>query len=171
MDSGACEENSTAAALSKPVLVRHKPCVVEDEDLAAQSTATVLITASTAGDVETLARRIHMASASAAAPFVLVRTAWLPSEPRRLRVSCSALLDAANGGSVLLSDVEEMPLGVQRVFFDVLAELRHERPPSAAVRLMSGTTVSLTDRIARGTFVEGLFYRLNVIHLMAEENL
>ena len=82
-----------------------------------------------------------------------------------LRRHCTGLLHAAAGGSILLSDVEEMPPVVQPVLLELLAELALARPRSAAVRLMSGTTVSLLDRVTAGTFSNRLFYRLNVIHL------
>jgi DNA-binding NtrC family response regulator len=60
-----------------------------------------------------------------------------------------------------------MPAAVQEAFVDLLAGLESARKPSAAVRLISGTTVSLLDRIAAGSFSERLFYRLNIIHLIA----
>jgi DNA-binding NtrC family response regulator len=141
---------------------------VEDEEMAGRSSATLLITASTRGEVETVARRIHRTSFRATAPFVRVRTGTLPIEPRMLRETCSALLDAAPGGSMLMTDVEEMPASVQGVLADLLAELQSARARSAAVRLISGTTVPLLDRIAAGTFSERLFYRLNLLHLVAE---
>jgi transcriptional regulator of aromatic amino acid metabolism len=50
---------------------------------------------------------------------------------------------------------------------DLLAALESARRPSAAVRLISGTTVSLLERVAAGTFSERLFYRLNILHLVA----
>jgi DNA-binding NtrC family response regulator len=49
---------------------------------------------------------------------------------------------------------------------DVFAELEFARASSRPVRLMSGTTVSLLDRVASGTFSDRLFYRLNTIHLV-----
>lgn len=140
--------------------------VVEDEEMAGRSSAPLLVTASTRGEVETVARRIHETSFRAAAPFVRVRTGTLPIEPRLLSESCSALLDDATGGSMLMTDVEEMPAIVQGVLIELLAELQRARAPSAAVRLISGTTVSLLDRIAAGSFSERLFYRLNILHLM-----
>jgi transcriptional regulator of acetoin/glycerol metabolism len=54
---------------------------------------------------------------------------------------------------------------VQEALIDLLDRLQAARRPSAAVRLISGTTVSLLDRITAGTFSARLFYRLNVIHL------
>jgi DNA-binding NtrC family response regulator len=62
----------------------------------------------------------------------------------------------------------KMPSIVQNQLLDLLAELELARAPSAAVRLVCGTSVSLLDRIAAGTFSERLFYRLNMIHLMAD---
>jgi DNA-binding NtrC family response regulator len=139
---------------------------VEEEEIAGQSSATLLITASTRGEVETLAHRIHQISSRATAPFVRVRTRALPIEPRMLRESCSALLDAATGGTMFMSDVEEMPAIVQGVLIELLAELQSGRAPSAAVRLISGTTVPLLDCIAAGSFSAQLFYRLNILHLV-----
>jgi len=139
---------------------------VEEEDIAGQSSATLLITASTREEVETVARRIHRASVRATAPFVRVRIGTLPIEPRSLRERCSALLDAATGGSMLMTDVEEMPASVQVLLVELLADLQSARAPSAAVRLIWGTTASLLDRIAAGTFSDLLFYRLNLLHLV-----
>lgn len=136
---------------------------VEDEEVASGSAATLLITASTPGEVENMARRIHYASVRAAAPFILLRTCALPIEPWSLREQCSAVLDAAQGGSLLMTDVEETPVLVQEVLAQLLAELQTARAP---VRVIAGTTVSLVDRVALGTFSEALLYRLNVIHLV-----
>lgn len=139
---------------------------VEEEEMAGRSSATLLITASTRREVETVARRIHRTSFRATSPFVRVGTVTLPIEFRSLRERCSALLDAATGGSMLMTDVEEMPATVQGLLVELLADLQSARAPSAAVRVISGTTVSLLDRIAAGTFSERLFYRLNLLHLV-----
>jgi len=143
---------------------------VEEEEMAGRSSARLLITASTRGEVETVARRIHRTSFRATAPFVRVRTGTLPIEPQLLRERCSALLDAATGGSMLMTDVEEMPASVQGLLVQLLADLQSARAPSAAVRVISGTTVSLLDRIAAGTFSERLFYRLNLLHLVVRSS-
>ena len=139
---------------------------VEDVNVASRSSARLLITALTPQSVETLARRIHGNGARTRLPFVMTSAADLPVGAQALRDACVRVLDAAAGGSVLVTAVEEMPAAVQEVLIDLLAELSARRP-SAAVRLISGTTVSLLDRVAEGTFSERLFYRLNIIHLMA----
>ena len=138
----------------------------EDEGAASRSAARLLITASTQREVETLARRVHGAGPRAELPFVHTWACDLPIGAEALREHCAGVLDAAAGGSMLISDVEEMRPIVQDVLLDVLAGLELARRPSAAVRLISGTTVSLLDRVTAGTFSHRLFYRLNVIHLM-----
>lgn len=139
----------------------------EDEDVASRSPARLLITASTLEEVEAVARRIHEAGPRAPFPLLHTRARDLPVEPEALREYCFGVLAAAAGGSVLISAVEEMPSPVQDALIELLAGLEVAPGPSAEVRLISGTTVSLLDRIAAGTFSEHLFYRLNVIHLMA----
>ena len=60
-----------------------------------------------------------------------------------------------------------MPQTVQDTLIELLDGLEFARRPSDAVRLISGTTVSLRERIAAGTFSDQLFYLLNIIHLLA----
>jgi DNA-binding NtrC family response regulator len=138
---------------------------VEDEELATASSAKLLITAPTEQAVETLARRIHGAGARAQFPFVQTGAVALPVGSERLKEYCARLLDSAAGGTLLVSAVEEMPATVQDAMIDLLGGLESARVLSAMARLISGTTVSLRDRVAAGTFSERLFYRLNIIHL------
>jgi sigma-54 dependent transcriptional regulator, acetoin dehydrogenase operon transcriptional activator AcoR len=138
---------------------------VEDEELANQSPVRLLITAPTAQAVETLARRIHGAGPRAQFPFVQTGAVELPVGPELLKEYCARLLDSAAGGTLLVSAVEEMPATVQDAMIDLLGGLESARVLSAMARLISGTTVSLRDRVAAGTFSERLFYRLNIIHL------
>jgi two-component system, response regulator FlrC len=139
---------------------------VDDEDVGSQSRARLLITAPTQQGVENLARRIHDAGPGARFPFVQTWGVELPVGPELLKEYCARLLDSAAGGSLLVSAVEEMPATVQDALIDLLGGLEFARMPSATARLISGTTVSLRDRVAAGTFSERLFYRLNIIHLM-----
>jgi DNA-binding NtrC family response regulator len=143
---------------------------VEDEDVASRSPARLLITAQTQQRVETLARRVHETGPRAPFPFVYTSAGDLPVEPETLKEYCANVFAAATGGSVLISAVEEMPPVVQDALDRLLAGLEFARSPSAEVRLISGTTVSLLDRVAAGTFSARLFYRLNSIHLMAGES-
>lgn len=68
---------------------------------------------------------------------------------------------------MLLSNVHEMSRAVQRLLIGLLEELEREREPAAAVRLVSGSTVPLLQSVLAGRFSARLFYRLNVIHVVA----
>jgi len=155
-----------SAAVAVPVQSAH---AVEHEDVAARCDVTTLITASTATDVEHLARRIHAASARAACAFVQASAAALPVEAGALLETCAGLIDAAAGGTLFLTAVEEMPTSAQDRFIETFARLQSIRDSSVAVRLMAGTSVSLRERIAEGAFSERLFYRLNIIHVLKDE--
>jgi DNA-binding NtrC family response regulator len=156
-----------SAAVAEPVQSTNH--VVEYEDVAARCAATTLITASTATDVERLARRIHAASARSALSFVQASAAALPVEPRAFLETCAGLIEAAAGGTLLLTGVEEMPAFAQERFIETLAHQQDARNPSVTVRLIAGTTVCLRQRIADGAFSERLFYRLNVIHVAVKD--
>ena len=138
---------------------------IPDEKLARHWAVRLLITAAAQGVAEVLARRIHDASPRAGLPFVKVLAVDLPGAPDRLRNSCGLALDAAAGGTLLISDVEQLAPLVQERLLDTLQELESARAPAAAVRLVSATTVSLLDRLGSAKFCERLFYRLNIIHL------
>jgi DNA-binding NtrC family response regulator len=140
----------------------------QDEYLAAQTAARLLITAPTRGRVETVARRIHTASDRARFPFVQTRARDLPRAPAAWRAAWSDLLDRAAGGSMLVSDIEEMSRSAQDLLFDLLSDPARDKEASADVRLVAGTTESLFDRVRSGAFSERLFYRLNIIHLVAD---
>ena len=145
---------------------------MEDVALAAQcAAATVLITAAHAAAVEHLARRIHAASDRAALPLRLIAADTLPGDTPGLTETCAALLDTARGGSLLLTDVERLPVTVQDRLIETLRDLQRAREPTERVRLMAGTTTSLFERISDGSFCERLFYRLNTIHVSSSTTL
>jgi DNA-binding NtrC family response regulator len=142
--------------------------VMNDEALAAGcATTTVLVTARCGAAVEHLARGIHAASARAASPFAIVAAATLPIDAGMLKKTCAQLLDTARGGSLLLADVEHVPATVQDRLIETFDGLQAARDPGCRVRLIAGTTTVLHERISQGIFSERLFYRLNVIHVVA----
>jgi two-component system response regulator PilR (NtrC family) len=141
---------------------------VHDEEMVARCAATTLITGSLASEVERLARRIHASGPRAALPFVQVSGRAFPADPAALSEAFATLIDAAAGGTLLVTDVEEMPAIVQDRFIDTLVQLPDGRDPLAAVRLVVGTTVSLRQRIADGTFSDRLFSRVNINHVVVK---
>ena len=138
---------------------------IDDEELAIKSKAKLLITARVPGDAEALARRIHDFSRGVSVPFVVVAAVVLPIDLEMLRATFSRLLDAASGGTLFISDVDQMSATVQELLPEVFEELHRANPAWAQVRLVSGTSASLLDLVATGRFSERLFYRLNTIHL------
>ncbi len=137
----------------------------EEEALAARHPVALLISGQAGDEVATIARRIHAMQFGEAAPFVTVQARAFPRHSQTLQRHLAKPMATAAGGSIFISDVEEMPIRAQDAFMNVLKEQVFARPTGA--RLMTGTTVSLLGRVGAGHFSEALFYRLNVIHLVA----
>ena len=112
---------------------------------------------------------MHRTSSRAAGPFLQVAARAFPVDHVLLRPLCANLIQGTSGGSLLLTDIEELPFIVQECLMDLLDDLqRTSHRALAPLRLIAGTTVALGDRIAAGTFADILFYRLNVIHLVVK---
>ena len=141
--------------------------LLDDEKLASLSTVPLLLTAPTRTHVIRLAHRVHRNGLGVAAPFVETRANTLPTSTIDvLQQRCAALFCRAAGGSLVLMDVESMPSLVQEPMLVLLCEQQETRDAAKRVRLISGTTVPLFERVVAGTFSADLFYRLNVIHLV-----
>ena len=149
----------------------------------AKTDATVLIEGESGVGKEMIAREIHASSHRCAGPFVPVSCAALPAElieselfgyeagaftgagKRRL-----GRFELANGGSLFLDDIDDIPRELQVKLVRVLQERAFERvggetAVQANVRLLASTKVSLAALVAAGKFREDLFYRINVIPL------
>lgn len=125
-----------------------------DVQCAMTNTSPVLITAPT--DVASaLARRIHRSSLNRRGAFLTLDCAGTHA-PEQLSAAFEA---AAPSGSVFLRDVDRLSPDLQKLLYSRIVPL--------GVRVLAGTSVSLLCAAAQGTFNEGLFYRLNQIHLVA----
>ena len=135
----------------------------------------VLINGPAGSGKEIVARLIHRNSKRAEAPFVVLNCASL--QPDRLRevlsggateASGGGLFDQADGGTLLLDKVADMPLGTQSMVIRILQDQRFERTNGQGVvevdvRVIATTNQDLKKEIRDGRFREELFYRLSVV--------
>jgi len=151
--------------------------------LVAGSDAAVLIRGPSGAGKELVARAIHAASRRAASPFVAVNCAAIPGELLESELfghrkgaftgatyDHKGLFQGAEGGSLFLDEIGDMPVPLQAKLLRVLQE-RAVRPVGAMqpvvvdVRVISATHRNLEERVASGEFREDLYYRLNVVSL------
>ena len=142
---------------------------------------TVLIHGETGVGKELLARSIHFAGARRDRPFVAVNCAAIPDELFESELfgfrkgaftgaleTRRGLFQTANGGTLLLDEVGEMPLGLQSKLLRVIEEKRvtpigSERAVEIDVRFIATTNKDLQAEAERGAFRRDLFYRLSVM--------
>jgi two-component system, NtrC family, response regulator AtoC len=165
-------------------LVAESPAMKTALDLVvrvAEHRTTVLITGESGTGKEVIARAIHRASPRSRAAFIGINCAAIPENlleselfghMRGAFTGASAdkggLFEQAEGGTLLLDEIGELPLGLQAKLLRVLQEsevrrVGDQRTRRVDVRLLATTARSLSDEAAAGRFREDLFYRLNVV--------
>ena len=154
--------------------------VLRDLQQVAKTDATVLIMGETGTGKEVIARTIHAASRRSDRPFVKVNCAAIPStliESEFFGHEQGAFTGAtkrrdgrftlANGGTIFLDEIGELPLDLQSKLLRVLQEGEFEAVGSSQtkkvdVRVLAATNRDLGRETIEGKFREDLFYRLNV---------
>jgi DNA-binding NtrC family response regulator len=157
--------------------------VMHQVELAAPSRAFVLITGETGTGKEMVARTLHELSPRACRPFVAVNCSAIPESlmeseifghergaftgAAERRLGCFELAD---GGTLLLDEIGEMPAATQAKLLRVLEEGAIRRLGSKSetpvdVRVLAATNKNPQQAVARGELRQDLFFRLNVFHI------
>lgn len=149
----------------------------------AKSTINVLLLGETGVGKDVLARRIHAKSPRADRPFQPLNCGALSDQLLESELfghekgsftgavdTKQGLLEAADGGTVFLDEVGEMPLGIQVKFLRVLEERQARRVGGLRsrafdIRFVAATNCDLSQAVESGSFRADLFYRLNGISL------
>lgn len=157
--------------------------VVAKAKAVASSTATVLILGESGTGKEVLARLLHEESERSGGPFVALNCAALPDGLLESElfghekgaftgavVAKKGKFELADGGTLLLDEIGEVPLHLQAKLLRVLQEGEVDRlggkaPIKFDVHVLATTNRNLTEAVEQGTFRQDLFYRLNVIPL------
>jgi DNA-binding NtrC family response regulator len=152
-------------------------------EMAAPSTASVLITGETGSGKEIVARSIHMLSPRATRPFVAINCSAIPESlmeseifghekgsftgAAERRIGCFEL---AHGGTLLLDEIGEMPAPTQAKLLRVLEDHKVRRLGSKVetpvdVRVLAATNKNPEQAVASGHLRQDLYFRLNVFHI------
>lgn len=158
-------------------------------DLAARvgrTDVTVFINGPTGTGKEVLARQVHATSRRKDAPFVAINCAAIPEnmleailfghEKGSFTGASTAnrgIIRAADGGTLLLDEVSEMPMGLQAKLLRVLQEkavtpLGSQKEVPVDIRVIATSNRDMIEEVRLGTFREDLYYRLNVFPLATQ---
>jgi len=149
----------------------------------ARNQAPVFIHGESGSGKERVAKMIHQQGSRSNAPFVPVNCGAIPAELMEseffghLKGSFTGahsdkegLFQAANGGTLFLDEIAELPLNMQVKLLRVIQEkavraIGASQESPVDVRILSASHKNLVDLVAKGSFREDLYYRINVIEL------
>ncbi|QER41856.1 GAF domain-containing protein [Thermodesulfobacterium sp. TA1] len=148
---------------------------------AAKCKANILIIGESGTGKELIAKAIHFESDRANGPFVAINCAAIPETLLEAElfgykkgaftgalISKPGKFELANGGTIFLDEIGDLPLSLQAKLLRVIQEKTFERigdtkPIKVEVRIIAATNRDLEAMIREGTFRDDLYFRLNVI--------
>ena len=152
----------------------------------ARTDVTVFINGPTGSGKEVLARQVHAASRRADKPFVAINCAAIPENMLEAilfghekgaftgaSTGNKGIIRAADGGTLLLDEISEMPMGLQSKLLRVLQErtvtpIGSQTEVAVDIRVIATSNRNMRHEVAQHRFREDLFYRLNVFPLATQ---
>ena len=159
--------------------------IISQIELVAPTDANVLITGESGTGKELIARAIHQSSKRSDRPLIRVNCATIPRElfeseffGHKKGAFTGATenrvgrFELADGGTIFLDEVGELPIEQQAKLLRVLQEGQFERvgdpeTRTVNVRIIAATNVDLEDSVRKKSFREDLFFRLNVFPIIS----
>ena len=178
-------KESSLGEFSKNIVYKSKAMsdIIEMASLVADNDVSVFITGSTGTGKEVIAKSIHQASSRRDKRFIAINCGAIPEHLLEselfghekgaftgANLKHEGLFQAANGGTIFLDEVGDMPLALQVKLLRVLQDFE-VRPVGSTktypidVRLISATHKNLEEAVEKGEFREDLYYRLKVVPL------
>jgi two-component system response regulator FlrC len=176
-------ENSFSESMEPVAVDASSRLIVDLARRVAATDCTVLLVGESGTGKEVLARLIHRSSPRAQRNFVAVNCAAIPENMLEAMLfgyekgsftgahaAHAGKFEQAQGGTLLLDEITEMPLSLQAKLLRVLQEKEVERIGGTGtlaldVRVLATTNRNLRSEVAAGRFREDLYYRLNVFPL------
>ncbi|HEX6622873.1 MAG TPA: sigma-54 dependent transcriptional regulator, partial [Pyrinomonadaceae bacterium] len=152
-------------------------------DQVAPARSTILVTGESGTGKELIAKAIHEQSTRAGRAFVTVNSSNIPSELLESELfghtrgaftgavaAKKGLFEVADGGSIFLDEIGEIPPETQARLLRVIQEreftpLGETAPHKVDVRIIAATNIDLKEAVRQGAFREDLYYRLAVISI------
>ena len=175
---------AVSTSANQPVVADPKSqALLQLAEKVARSEASVMILGPSGPGKEVLARYIHQQSNRSSEPFVAINCAAIPENMLEATLfgyekgaftgavnACPGKFEQANGGTLLLDEVTEMPLNLQAKLLRVIQEREVERLGGRKlikldIRILATSNRELRQAVNDGVLREDLYYRLNVFPL------
>ena len=155
--------------------------IIKSIDQVAKTDISVLITGDSGTGKELIAKAIHQQSLRKHSPYIIVNCGAIPSGTMESELfghkkgsftdameNRKGFFETANGGTILLDEIAEMPLGVQVKLLRILEQgeitkVGESIPRKINIRILASTNKNLQEEVSKENFRKDLYYRLKTI--------